>query len=136
MIKINFKAIAVIVVIHQVLGFVWYDLNIFGTVWMESLGKTVDDFNMEDTSPFIYSIVYSFLMSFVMAYIFAEILIDTWQEGIRYSFLMWLGFFASAYTTHLSFGQFPVTLALVDTGKELVAFLIAGLILSTWIRRR
>lgn len=75
-------------------------------------------------------------MCWVMAYIFAEILVDTWQEVFKYSTFIWIGFFASAYATHVAFGNFPHTLTLIDTGKEFVSFNIAGLILGTWIKRR
>ena len=66
MIKTNYKAIALVVILQQLLGFVWYDLNVFGYLWMESIGKTIDEFNMDDFSPFIFSIAHSILMCFVM----------------------------------------------------------------------
>ena len=45
MLKINYKVIIVIVILHQIIGFVWYDLNVFGNAWIEAIGKTKDDFN-------------------------------------------------------------------------------------------
>ena len=79
MIKINYKAILVVVILQQILGMIWYNPNVFGNLWMESIGKTIDDFNLEDMSPFIFAMAHSFIMCWVMAYIFAEILVDTWQ---------------------------------------------------------
>ena len=79
---------------------------------MEAIGKTKDDFNYEDFTPFIYGIVNSVLLCWVMAKIFSEVTVDTFKEGIKYSFLIWIAYFGSTYAIHLAFGQFPIALNL------------------------
>lgn len=38
---------------------IWYNPNVFGNLWMESIGKKVEDFNLEDMSPFNFAMAHS-----------------------------------------------------------------------------
>ena len=86
--------------------------------------------------PFVFSIIGSFLITSAMASIFKALSIDTSRKGLCYGFLIWLSFFFFPYATHQQFIGFGFDLLLVDGGKELIAFLLTGLILTVWIGYR
>ncbi len=129
--KINYSAVIVLTVLHQVWGFIWYAL-LFETSWLSAIGKTAEDMDSGDPVPFVFSIIASFLITFAMACIFKALTIDTPPKGLRYGFLIWLSFFFFPYATHQKFIGFGTDLLLIDGGKELVAFLFTGLILTLW----
>jgi hypothetical protein len=121
----------VITILHQVWDFIWYGL-LFESKWLSAIGKTVEDMDPGNPVHFVFSIIGSFLITFAMASIFKALSIDTPPKGLRYGFLIWLSFFFFPYATHQQFIGFGFDLLLVDGGKELIAFLFTGLILTVW----
>jgi len=57
----NHVAILVAVILHQVIGFLWYSNFLFVHQWMAGLGKKASDFDMTNPTPFIADIVGWFL---------------------------------------------------------------------------
>ena len=65
--EINFLALFVAALSTLVVGFVWYNPKVFGTIWMKEAGlkeENMKDFNM--IKVFSLSIVYAFLISFIL----------------------------------------------------------------------
>ncbi|WP_293893100.1 DUF1761 domain-containing protein [Flavobacterium sp.] len=65
--NINFLALLFAALSTLVVGFIWYNPKVFGTIWMKETGMTKENMsgaNMVKT--FGLSIVYAFLISFVL----------------------------------------------------------------------
>ncbi|TBX69606.1 DUF1761 domain-containing protein [Flavobacterium silvisoli] len=65
--NVNFLALLLASLSTLVVGFIWYNPKVFGTIWMKETGLTPEDgkdFNM--IKIFGLSIVYAFLISFVL----------------------------------------------------------------------
>jgi hypothetical protein len=65
--NINFLALLLAALSTLVVGFIWYNPKVFGTIWMKETGITPEDGKgMNMIKIFGLSIVYAFLISFVL----------------------------------------------------------------------
>lgn len=67
---INFLALFLAALSTLVVGFIWYNPKVFGTVWMKESGVTED--KMKGTNMlflFMFSLIYAFLISFVIQFL-------------------------------------------------------------------
>ncbi len=84
--EINWLALVVAALIPTVVGFIYYNPKILGTVWMKSLGKTEeelrDGFNMPLTM--IVGLVLSFLLAFVL-----KVIVETGHKTVEAGELVW-----------------------------------------------
>ena len=55
--RFNHRAIWAMVVLQQVLGFVWYSPPLFLNLWLEGIGKKQSGLNQSDPVPFIAAVV-------------------------------------------------------------------------------
>ncbi|HWL40021.1 MAG TPA: DUF1761 domain-containing protein [Gemmatimonadaceae bacterium] len=133
---VNYLAVLVAGVIIFMLGGLWYSPVLFAKRWIALQGKTMDQMKTEAANanmPLMYGS--AFIASLLTAYVLAVILSHyspTVMAGIHIAFFCWLGLAgATSYTTNLFSGR-PKQLWLIDSGYNLVSFLIAGAILSVW----
>ena len=64
---INWLSMVIATLIPLVVGFIYYNKNLFGTAWMNSLGKTEEDLKKGNKAViFGLSIVLSFLLAFFL----------------------------------------------------------------------
>lgn len=128
---INRAAVFVAVVLHQVLGFLWYGV-FFAKPWLDGLGKTLSDLNPNDPLPYILDVVGWIAASLVMAWLVVRLDIRSAGCGALLGFLLWLGLAVPALVPHYAFiGLKPVVMA-IDASDLLVACLITGAILGVW----
>ena len=65
--NVNFLALVLAALSTLIVGFIWYNPKVFGTIWMKEAGlkeENMKDFNM--IKVFSLSIVYAFLISFIL----------------------------------------------------------------------
>ena len=68
--EINFLALLVAALSTLVVGFIWYNPKVFGTIWMKESGMTEEKMkgsNMAIT--FLVSFIYAFFISFVLRFL-------------------------------------------------------------------
>lgn len=130
--KINHAAVWILVLIHQIIGAVWYSPFLFAGKWTELIGKSMSDFENASIMPYAFSIAASIITNYVMAYLFVKLGVENFIKGLYYAFLFWLGFLFVEYFTFNSFELKPPGLAFINTGKSLVTFLVSGFILGMW----
>jgi small basic protein len=133
--KINHGAVWILVLIQQIIGFMWYSPFAFASKWVELMGKSQSDFENINAMPFVVSIIGSVILTYSMAYLLKKLGVDNFVTGMFYAFIFWFGFLFAEVATFNSFELRPLGLTLIDTGKSLLTFLVTGFILGMWSRK-
>lgn len=131
-------AVALAGVATMVIGFVWYSPLLFARPWMVAMGYDPDDktriAEMQKSAGPMYAI--SLLASLISAFVLAKILVGmtiySSLYGMKIGFAVWLAFVATVQLTDKMFGQRPMKLFLINTGYQLVCYLVMGAILGKW----
>ena len=135
---INYWAIAACAVPSMVIGFIWYG-PLFGKKWAEIIGATAQTAEerkkMQATAGPLYAVqfVLSIFQVWVLAYYIAG-----WQDapGVVNALWIWAAFVmpvvAGASMWNNDSGKVKWTRFLLQSGYQLVLFIVYGLILSSW----
>ena len=135
---INFWAVLVAAVATMILGFLWYSPILFARPWMRLMGIDPDDkaklAEMQKGAGRLYAL--SFVASIVSALVLAKIIdissINSIPYGMKFGFFVWLGFVATVQLTGALFSKQPTKLFLINTGYQLVCYVVMGGILAKW----
>jgi hypothetical protein len=76
--------------------------------------------------------VASLVSAFVLAKIIDVTTVNSALYGMKIGFAVWLGFVTTVQLTGALFGRQPMKLYLINTGYQLVCFLVMGAILAVW----
>jgi len=137
---INFWSVLVAAVATMVLGFLWYSPFLFANPWMRLMGVDPNDkaklAEMQKGAGKLYGL--AFVASIVSALVLAKIIVitsvNTIPYGMKVGFAVWLGFVTTVQLTGALFGKQPSKLYLINTGYQLVCYLVMGAILAAWPR--
>ncbi len=132
--KINHAAVWVLVLIHQIIGGIWYSPFAFANKWVELTGKSMADFSNASFMPYANSIVAAIILCYSIAWLFKKLEVTNFITGMAYSFLFWFAFLFMELLTFNSFELRPYGLTFIDAGKSLLTFLICGFVLGMWKR--
>ncbi|MBM4161538.1 MAG: DUF1761 domain-containing protein, partial [Ignavibacteria bacterium] len=105
-----------------------------GKKWMALLGKTPEEIQ-KGSSPMMYVIgfVSGLISCFAISCVVNAAGAATLINGALIGFLCWLGFAgATSYNNQVNFVGRPAGLWAIDSGYNLVSFVIAGAILAVW----
>ena len=130
--KINHVAVWILVLVHQIIGGMWYSQIGFAGKWTELMGKSMSDFENAGITPFIFSIINAIIMVYSMAWLFKKLKVENFVNGIMYAFIFWFAFLFVELATFNAFELRPVGLTLIDAGKSMVTFLVSGFVLGMW----
>lgn len=136
--SLNWLAILVAAVSTMVVGFLWYSPLLFAKPWMREMGYDPNDKaktdEMKKTAGPAYagSFVASLISAFTLALILHGLRAEDLHFGIMASFHIWLGFVATVQFTGALFTKQSMKLFAINTGYQLVCFLIMGIILTLW----
>lgn len=134
---VNYLAVLVTGVLIFVLGGLWYSPVMFTKRWIALQGKTMDQMKMEASTanmPLMYlsAFIGALVIAYVMAVLISRLAPGNLPAALHLAFFSWLGFAAAtSYTTYLFSGR-SKQLWLIDSGYNLVSFLIAGAVLAAW----
>ena len=136
--SLNWLAILVAAISTMVVGFLWYSPILFAKPWMREMGYDPNDKakvqEMQKSAGPAYS--GSFVASLVSAFTLALILHGLRGEdlhfGIMASFHIWLGFVATVQFTGALFAKQSMKLFAINTGYQLVCYLVMAVILTVW----
>jgi len=120
----------------MVVGFLWYSPLLFAKPWMLAMGYDPNDKagldEMRKGAGKLYGA--AFLSSLAAAFVLGKIVVVTTvitvPYGMKVGFAVWLGFVASVQLTDTLFGRKPFKLFLINTGYQLVCYLVMGAILA------
>jgi hypothetical protein len=136
--SLNWVAILVAAISTMVVGFLWYSPLLFAKPWMREMGydpndKTKTDEMKKSAGPaYAGSLAASFLSAFTLALILHGLGAKDVPFGIMASFHIWLGFVATVQFTGALFMKQSMKLFAINTGYQLVCYLVMGSILTVW----
>jgi hypothetical protein len=135
---VNLGVVLLAALATKVVGFVWYSPWLFARPWMSLMGYAPDDKAKQDEmrkgAGKLYGLAFlaSLLAAFVLARIIRITAIHTVLHGVRTAIAVWGGFVATVQLTDALFGKKPIKLYLINTGYQLVCYMLMGAILAAW----
>jgi uncharacterized protein DUF1761 len=135
---INLWAVLVAALATMVIGFLWYSPLLFARPWMVSMGYDPNDkaklAEMQKGAGPMYglSLVASVLSAAVLGKIIAIATVNTALYGMKIGLAVWLGFVTTVQLTNALFSKQPAKLYAINTGYQLVCYLVMGAILGAW----
>ena len=136
--NLNLWAILVAAISTMVVGFLWYSPLVFAKPWMKEMGYDPNDkAKMEEMrksagSAYAWSFVASLFSAFTLALILHGLRAEDLHFGLMVSFHVWLGFVATVQLTGALFSKQSMKLFGINTGYQLVCYLVMGTILTVW----
>jgi hypothetical protein len=136
--SLNWFAILVAAVSSMILGFLWYSPLLFAKAWTREMGYDLNDKAKMDEmrksagAAYAGSSVASLLSAFTLALILHGMRAESLHFGVMASFHIWLGFVATVQFTGALFAKQSMKLFAINTGYQLVCYLVMGAILVLW----
>lgn len=127
---INWLALFLVVILHQVLGFFWYG-PLFSKAWLKEMGKKMENFQTSNRG-FGLSVLSSALLGFMMANVIAWAGVSTVMGGVEVGFLVWLGFIGATTLLNVVFEDSSRRLWTINNGYYLLNCLIAAIVFVVW----
>jgi hypothetical protein len=137
---VNLWAVLVAAIATMVVGFLWYSPFLFARPWMLAMGydpdnkAKLDEMRKSAGKSYALSFVASLVAAFVLGKIIDVATVDSALYGMKIGFAVWLGFVTTVQLTAKLFGNQPTKLYLINTGYQLVCYLVMGAILAVWPR--
>ena len=135
---VNLWAVLVAAIATMIVGFLWYSPVLFARPWMLAMGYDPEDKarleELRKGAGRIYAITFvlGLIGAFVLAKIISGLTINSVLYGMKVGLAVWLGFVLPVQATDQMFGRRPFKLFLINTGYQLVCFLVMGAILGKW----
>jgi len=136
--SLNWLAILVAAISTMVIGFLWYSPLLFAKPWMKEMGydpndKAKTEEMKKNAGPayggsFVASLISAFTLDLILHGLRAEDL----HFGLMASFHIWLGFVATVQFTGALYTKQSMKLFGINTGYQLVCYLVMGVILTLW----
>ena len=135
---LNWVAILVAAISTMIVGFVWYSPLLFAKAWVREMGYDKNDkAKMEEMRKsagpaYAGSFAASLLSAATLALVFHAMRLEDLPHGLMAGFHIWLGFVATVQFTGALFMKQSMKLFAINTGYQLVCYLVMGAILSVW----
>lgn len=135
LVEIDYLAVVVATLAAFVLGALWYSPVLFGRPWMRVQGFSDDQARrLREGAGQAYFVA---LLCYLVVALIAAVLMSltgfgSWEKGLLLGFLFWLGFAAPLGLTGNVFSNQGIGVWLIDTGYQLLALLLVGMILGLW----
>jgi hypothetical protein len=131
---VNYLAIVVSAIVIFMLGGLWYSPVLFAKRWVALQGRTMDEMKAMGASPVMYLEVFvcGLLTAWVLAVVIAHYGAMTLGGGAMVGVLCWIGFAGATSYGSALFSFKSKALWAIDSGYNLVAFVVAGAILGVW----
>lgn len=136
--NLNWVAIFVAAISTMVVGFLWYSPLLFAKPWMREMGYDPNDpaktQEMKKSAGPAYagSMLASLISAFTLALFLHWLRAESLHIGLMVGFHVWLGFVATVQFTDALFTKKSTTLFAINTGYQLVCYLVMGAILGVW----
>ncbi len=137
---VNLWSVLVAAVSTMVIGFLWYSPLLFARPWMVLMGYDPDDKSeldeMRKGAGKNYAI--AFIASLISALVLGKLIElrpRSPLHGTWIAFAVWLGFVSTVQLTDALFSKKPFKLYkpyAINTGYQLVCYLVMGTILAAW----
>jgi Flp pilus assembly protein TadB len=96
------------------------------------------DLHLVDFSylPLILSFISSLLVAYVISWLFSKLAVNSVFNGVMLTLLFWFVFNAFKLAVLYSFQHESPKLLLINISKSLVIYIMYGIVLSLWRKRR
>jgi hypothetical protein len=135
MTKHNHIAIFVAVILHQVIGFLWYSEFFFVHQWMAGLGKKASDSDMSNPAPFSADIAGWFFASYFISWLVQRTQIQSFNQAVGLAVLLWVGVALPLLAPHYLFAGIHTSVLMIDAMNALVQLAVTCCLLAVWRRR-
>ena len=136
--SLNWLAVFVAAVATMIIGFLWYSPLLFSKAWVREMGYDINDkAKMEEMRKsagpaYAGSFVAGFISAFTLALILHGLHAEDLHFGLMAGFHIWLGFVATVQFTGALFAKQSMKLFAINTGYQLVCYLVMSAILTAW----
>ena len=136
--NLNWLAIFVAAISTMVVGFLWYSPLLFAKPWMREMGYDPSDKakteEMKKSAGPAYagSMLASLISAFTLALFLHWLRVESLHFGLMVGFHVWLGFVATVQFTGALFAKQSMKLFAINTGYQLVCYLVMSAILTAW----
>jgi hypothetical protein len=132
--SVNYLSVLVAGIAIFIVGGLWYSPVLFAKRWVALMGKSEDD--IKKAAPGALPFVIVFLCALATAYALAVVLNHfgpvTLTRTLLIAVLLWIGFTGATSFGSATFSGTPRALWLINSGYNLVSFIVAALILAFW----
>jgi hypothetical protein len=126
---VNWLAVIVATIVSWGIGAGWY--SVFSRQWLAAIGKTREQINGKDFSPYIWSIVVQLVIAYFVALLtpalFGSVTVAT---GLLCGAHMWLGFVITSMIQNHRYEGAPWSRTIIDGGYMLAVLLSQGLVIG------
>ena len=135
---LNVWAVLVCALATMVVGFLWYSPLLFANPWMRLMGYDPNDkakiAEMQKSAgpSYAMSLIASVLAAFVLGKLIAVAGFVTAIDGLKIGLVVWLGFVTTVQFTNALFSHQRNKLYMINTGYQLVCYVVMGAILGAW----
>jgi hypothetical protein len=135
---LNVWAVLVCGLATMVVGFLWYSPLLFANPWMKLMGYDPNDkakiAEMQKSAgpSYAMSLIASLLSAAVLAKIITISTVHSPLYGMKVALAVWLGFVTTVQLTNALFSRQPAWLYAINTGYQLVCYVVMGAILAVW----
>ena len=136
--SLNWLAILLAAISTMVLGFLWYSPLLFAKAWTREMGydpndkSKMDEMRRNAGPAYAGSFVAGLLSAVTLALILHGMRAESLHFGVMASFHIWLGFVATVQFTGALFAKQSMKLFFINTGYQLICYLVMGAILVLW----
>jgi len=136
--SLNWLAILVAAISTMVVGFLWYSPLLFANAWVREMGygpndkARMNEMKRSAGPAYAGSLLASIVSAFTLALILHGLRAESAHFGLMVSFHVWLGFVATVQLTGALFAKQSMKLFAINTGYQLVCYLVMGAILTVW----
>lgn len=129
---LNWLAILLAFVSSMVIGFVWYMPAVLGRRWMQAIGKTEEDLRKIDGGAGIWipMMVAAAFTSILLAVLIGKLDVHGSLAAGLFALVVALVFRVGGHVIHNGFAGRPSAVTLIDSGHDIVAMTVAGLIIG------
>jgi hypothetical protein len=128
---VNWLAVGLATIVSWGFGAGWYML--LSRQWVAAIGKSPEDIDRSDYTPYIWSIICLFIMAYFIALLTPALLGSlSVSNGLLVGAHMWLGFVITAMVLNHRYEGAPWARTLIDGGYLLTVLLIDGAIVGAF----
>jgi hypothetical protein len=132
--QMNYLAVLVSAVAIFILGGLWYSPMLFSKPWTRLMGISEEQARGARPNPvmFLLAFVCGLLIAAALAVVVRHFPPVTPLRGALVGTFCWIGFAGATSYANVIFAKKPLPLWVIDSGYNLVSFIVAGLILGAW----
>ncbi|HEY4694747.1 MAG TPA: DUF1761 domain-containing protein [Candidatus Nanoarchaeia archaeon] len=132
LVNVNWVEVVAAVVASMVIGYAWYSNLLFGKEWQALVGKSEADLKANASTAYGGTIVLGLITATIMSLIIEKTGAATYSDGAMVGAVVWLGFVATSAGVTTFFEGSRKKLWLINTGYQLVNYLVMGAIIAGW----